>query len=63
VEDGLTGLRQDAARTASLQAMVAADQRALLTRNTDLVKLYEVSSRTRLAPSFGETHTPVRIER
>jgi outer membrane protein TolC len=29
VEDGLTGLRQDAARTASLHATVAADQRAL----------------------------------
>jgi outer membrane protein, multidrug efflux system len=29
VEDGLTGLHQDAARTASLQATVAADQRAL----------------------------------
>jgi NodT family efflux transporter outer membrane factor (OMF) lipoprotein len=29
VEDGLTGLHQDAARTAALQATVAADQRAL----------------------------------
>ena len=76
VEDGLTGLHQDAARTAALQATVAADQRALdvdldgyrhglltyitvltvqiqmiqarqqlaqalLTQNTDLVKLYK----------------------